>query len=246
MEKIRANSDEFLIIYNELDRYMRDCLNEGTETPHSYLIRKMSEKNRVFLRNKDVLCNYANLRNVIVHNPDKRDSDPIAEPHDNAIKKYSTIRDSVLNPPKALETVAIPFHDIYKATLESKVLDVMDMMEQKLYSHIPVIDNKKIIGIFSENSVFSYITRNRDSLILETDLIAKFENFIGVERNECEYYAFVKKDILLIEVENMFQHGIKDNKRLAVIFITENGNQNEKLLGLITVWDLIFVTHKNI
>lgn len=239
MGKERTNSDNFLIIYNELDKYMRDYLKEGTETPHSHLIRKMSEKNKVFRRNKDLLYTYANLRNAIVHNPDKRDSDPIAEPHDNTIKKYNQIKEFVMNPPKALETVAIPFQDIYTTTLTSRALDLMGIMERRLYSHIPVIDNGKMVGIFSENTVFSYITKNKDSLILEADLVSKFEDFIGVERNESEYYAFVKKDALLVDIEEMFQHGIKNNKRLAVAFITENGKQNEKLLGLITVWDLV-------
>ena len=36
----------------------------------------------------------------------------------------------------------------------------------------------------------------------------------------------------------MFQNGLKGKKRISVIFITQNGNENEKLLGLITAWDL--------
>ena len=36
----------------------------------------------------------------------------------------------------------------------------------------------------------------------------------------------------------MFQNGLKDNKRISVIFITQNGKKDEKPLGLITAWDL--------
>lgn len=68
--------------------------------------------------------------------------------------------------------------------------------------------------------------------------ISLFKDFIDIDKNENEYYSFVKKNTLLIEIEEMFQKEFKDNKRLAVVFITETGKKTEKLLGLITVWDL--------
>lgn len=36
----------------------------------------------------------------------------------------------------------------------------------------------------------------------------------------------------------MFQNSFKENKKLAVIFITENGKETESILGMITAWDL--------
>lgn len=238
MDKSRTNSDKFLIIYNELDKYMRNYLEEKLETPNSYLIKTMAQKNRVFSMYKEDLLAFSKLRNVIVHNPYKKNADPIAEPHEYIVKKYEEIKNQVIYPPVALNTVAIPWRNIFTTTMESKALDVMREMVKNSYTHVPVVDNGKTIGIFSENTVFSYISKHKDVILLEDSLISEFKDFIDIDRNESEYYEFVGKNTLLIEIEEMFQKGFKDNKRLAVVFITENGKQSEKLLGLITVWDL--------
>ena len=36
----------------------------------------------------------------------------------------------------------------------------------------------------------------------------------------------------------MFEEELRDNKRLSVIFITEAGKTTEKILGMITAWDI--------
>lgn len=69
-------------------------------------------------------------------------------------------------------------------------------------------------------------------------MIREFIDFIPFDKHESEYFAFVSKDALLIDVEEIFKDGLKDNKRIATVFITETGNEKEKLLGLITAWDL--------
>ena len=40
------------------------------------------------------------------------------------------------------------------------------------------------------------------------------------------------------DVEELFAEEIKDQKRLAAVFITETGKAGEKILGLVTPWDL--------
>lgn len=36
----------------------------------------------------------------------------------------------------------------------------------------------------------------------------------------------------------MFQKQLQNKKRLSVVFITETGEASEKILGLITAWDV--------
>ncbi len=238
MVNSKTNSDELLIIYNELDNYMRRFLNEKPNTPNTYLIKQMERKNRVFAKFKDDLYAFSNLRNAIVHNPDIKYADPIAEPHEYVVKKYRNIINLVLNPPVALDSIAIPYDRIYTTTLNSKAFDVTNEMVRNAYTHVPVVEENKLIGVFSESTVVSYLSKNRGSVLLDEPLVSEFVEYIDIKRNESEYYEFVKKDILVIDIEDMFHRGFKDNKRLAVVFITENGRLDEKLLGLVTVWDL--------
>ena len=168
MENNRTNFSEFITIYNEIDEYMRRELNQDKWISHSELIRRMARTNKVFKAYMDDLLSYARLRNAIVHNPEKRNAHPIADPHDYVIEKYKKIRDSVLSPAIALDTIAVRSENIYTASLDDKVLDVMLTMNKYAYTYVPIIEDERLIGVFSENTVFSYIV-NTGNVLLDKD-----------------------------------------------------------------------------
>ncbi|MTK13321.1 MAG: CBS domain-containing protein [Clostridiaceae bacterium] len=238
MNKETTNSTEFLAIYNDLDRYMRRTLNEDEWTGHTDLIKKMASKNKIFLRCKEDLIDFAKLRNAIVHNPDRKYAEPIAEPHDYALNKYKEISDKVKNPPLAINTIAIKSEHIYTTDMNAVALDVMKEMNRNTYTHVPVVENGSIIGVFSENTVFSYMVKKEDVLIEKDVKIREFADFIPIEKHVSEFFKFVSKNTLVIDIEEMFQKELHNGKRLSVVFITESGNYTEKILGLITAWDI--------
>ncbi|MGI6606689.1 MAG: CBS domain-containing protein [Peptococcia bacterium] len=233
-----SNADRFITIYNELDEYMRKYLQEDERVPHTELIKKMVQKSSVFNAHKHELKSFASLRNAIVHNPDKKNADPIAEPHSAVITRYESIKNQVLDPPRALDTIAVKASNIFIATLNSNALNVMKEMSKNTYTHVPVLDKGVLIGVFSESTLFSYIIKNGVLFIEDDVLIKEFEEFIPIDKHESECFEFVSKKALVIDIENIFQIGLKDQKRISVVFITENGKPKEKILGMITAWDL--------
>lgn len=233
-----TNSDKFIAIYNEIDRFMRKALKADDKVSHSSLVYEIAKVNRVFSYYKEDLLSYARLRNAIVHNPDKKDADPIAEPHDFIINKYDGIKGKVLNPAKAIDTIAIKAGEIFTTNLEASTIDVMKIMNDNIYTHVPVIENGILIGVFSENTIFSYMATNGD-IILEKDVrISEFKDFIPIAKHQSEFFEFISRDSTIIDVEGLFQKDLQDKKRLAVVFITQNGAPNEKILGMITAWDI--------
>jgi predicted transcriptional regulator len=234
-----TNARKFIAIYNEIDNYMRRFQKVDNRVSHTQLIKDMGRQNKLFRNHCDDLISFAELRNAIVHNPKNRDANPIAEPHDNIVKLYQDLLDKVTKPPLALNTVAIRANDIYKTSLENNALEVIQEMNKHTYTHVPVLEDDKIIGVFSENTVFSYFASNEEVLLDKDALIKEFLDFIPFDKHESEYFEFVSKNTLLIDVEDIFREGLKDNKRIATVFITETGSEKEKLLGLITAWDLV-------
>lgn len=239
MQKSYSNSEKFLIIYNEIDNYFRKILNEDERTPHGELIRKISEKNKIFERYKFDLRSLADLRNAIVHNAYKRNADPIAEPHDYILEKYEIIKNSIMYPPLALDSIAIRVPNIFSTQMEDIAIEVMREMNRNIYTHVPVIDDGRIIGVFSESTMFSYLVNNEDVIFEKEMLIKDFSEFLSVNDRENECFEFASRNATVIEIEEIFHRGFKDKKRISVVFITQNGNQNEKILGLITAWDLL-------
>ena len=243
MNLLDGNSKKFLDIYNELDDYMRKYLKEyknkvQTKHAHSALISNMIMKNKIFRRFEKDLKSFADLRNTIVHNPDSQFADPIAEPHEYIVKEYENLRNSVMNPPNALDTIAIHANNIYITKMDANALEVMSEMNKHIFTHVPVIENDKLVGVFSENTIFSYIVHNQEGIIPGETLINEFIDFIPLNNHGSECFEFVPRNTLVIEIEEIFQNGLKDNKRISVIFITQNGKKDEKPLGLITAWDL--------
>lgn len=238
MNENKSNYKKFLEIYNELDEHMRKVLAEGFRTSHSTLINEMADINKIFYKYKEFLLEMAKLRNLIVHNSDSKNAEPIAEPHIYIVKKYENILNQLKNPSKVIETVAIKSEYIYTTSMEDIAIDVMKEMNKKTYTHVPVVENGSLIGVFSENTIFSYMAAIGDVLIERDTKIEEFAEFIPIDKHVSEYFKFAPKDALVIDIEEIFKEELQNKKRLSVVFITETGKPTEKILGLITAWDI--------
>lgn len=73
---------------------------------------------------------YANLRNVIVHNTDKRHAHPIADPYDKVVEKYEKILLKVQNSAKAIDKIAVRRENIFVSSLDDSALEVMATMNK--------------------------------------------------------------------------------------------------------------------
>ncbi|KKQ29895.1 MAG: CBS domain-containing protein [Candidatus Levybacteria bacterium GW2011_GWA2_37_36] len=228
---------KFLVIYNEIDHYMRRVLNSDNYTDHGMLIRQMSEKNRLFQNYYTDLKLFAELRNLLVHNPYPDSANPLIVPHNYIVKKYEEIRNALLHPKKAMD-VAVRREFIYTTSLNANAIEVMKTMNEKTYTHVPVVEREKMIGVFSENTILTYLVNNKDTIILKDTKIAEFKDFIGLDKHPSEYFKFTSRDTPLVDITVLFQEGLKARKRIAVVYVTQNGKQEEKLLGMITAWDI--------
>ena len=57
--------------------------------------------------------------------------------------------------------------------------------------------------------------------------------------NHKENFVFVSRETTCAAVRQMFERISGRNKRLSVVFITEHGSKEEKLLGMVTPWDVM-------
>lgn len=75
-----------------------------------------------------------------MHNPEKRNADPIADPHDYVVKKYRELHFKLLKP--ALDTIAVRRENIYTASLDDDALYVMTIMNKNTFTHVPIIEDE--------------------------------------------------------------------------------------------------------
>lgn len=179
------------------------------------------------------------IRNLLTHSANM-DGEPVVMPSAAVVRAMEEVRDYVCRPPLALE-YATRGDRIIKANLGEKVLRLMALMEKNGYSHIPVMREGRFFGVFSIGSVFRYQLRGGKPLT-ESTTLREIGKFLDVGEH-LENYEFVPKNASYGYVRRKFEQVKGKNQRVAVIFITENGRPGERLLGMLTPWDVLGDPH---
>lgn len=154
---------------------------------------------------------------------------------DEFINKFTHIINQIKNPPTAYEKST---KTIKSAQCSDSVRRIMEEMVKYNYTHIPVYDNNKLIGIFSENAIFNYLLNNNIVLIEQSTTFNEIRDCISLS-NSNEIVKFISKKKLYNDVINEFIEEFKKGKKLSCFMITEDGNTDKKVIGIITSWDII-------
>lgn len=179
------------------------------------------------------------VRNFLTHNPKVNGVYPIVPSEEmlSLLKKCIRI---VNNPPKAID-FGIKLDTLYTAKPDDRLSDVLETMNKFSYNHVPIIEEDKLIGVLSHNTFFSYIYNERALSITNDTLIREFDKYIKLDEHLNEYFEFVSKDAMLLEIEELFKYNYrsKRSKILAAVFFTQDGKRTQKILGMITPWDIL-------
>lgn len=227
------NSEKFLETYNNLDQYLKKEI--GADDYVSYANKVRGSKNIVVTRLKDELLSFGSLRNAIVHNP-KIDNKAIAEPHDSTVLRFNEIYKMITNPKKVIPTFQF---DVVGAHKNDYINDILKKMKRKSFSQFPVFDsNQTIIELINNNTISRWLASEIDengTIIIDGVTVEKLIPEIELEGN----YKFISRNTSIYEAYDLFLKHINEKERnLDVLFITHNGRETEKLLGLITISDL--------
>ena len=65
------------------------------------------------------------------------------------------------------------------------------------------------------------------------------ERYLPLERHSSERFMFMPADVSYVDAAAAFTPGQEREKRLAAIFLTQNGGADEPLIGMITPWDVL-------
>jgi CBS domain-containing protein len=228
---------EIVKIYNELDKFFRSSLGQDEALDHSGILQRFSKINPEANRYSYELRSFSKLRNMLVHDGDGAHKTPLIEPTEFAVARYREIADLIMKPKKALN-IAVRASHVFTVTLNDRATRIMAEMNKKTFTHAPVIEDGKMVGVFSENTVFAYLVKEKQSLIDEETTIADFKDFIGFEDHPSEKFIFISSESTASEVRELFAGAVKKGIRIGMIFVTANGRPEEGLLGVITAWDL--------
>ena len=177
------------------------------------------------------------IRNLLSHGECKVEGKTAIEINENIIEKLKEIISLLENPPLVASRYIT---EMFVVDLEEKLENLIKAMNEKKISHVPVLDkDKKLVGVFSENTIFSKLSEDEIIEIGKEYKVKDYEKYIKLENHSSEYFDFIKRNEELASAQNLFNKSIKKDKKLVMLFVTENGKKNEKILGIITPWDLL-------
>lgn len=237
-----TNAQTFLDHYAAIERYLRRLY--GTREYHEsflQLIAKAEPKNAVVAYYAADLKEYGELRNAIVHKRVPGDGAIIAEPHSFVVERMANIRNMIEHPTKAADVMTKP---IYTVTTRDLLYPTAQIMFKNVYTHVPVYDGTAFVGVLSESAILRWIGQKLSSEeeLHVTHTIGELANWLDQSGNKFNDYEFMPQTMIVLDVKKRFEHALADGRRLGAIFITKTGKNTEKILGMITAWDLPKIT----
>lgn len=226
-----ANSDIFLATFSEIEAFLRKQAGLTRSTPFYQLIDIGSRNNRAVAQYRDDLKEFADLRNAIVH--ERSDGHVIAEPNDRAIAAFDKIRIALTNPPTVIPSFS---KKVMTRTQTDSVGDAVTDMRSGSFSQLPILADGKVIALLTAETVVRWLaTEVRNEIVnpWETQIAA----VIGHAEN-ADHYCFLPRRATFMDVLFKFEEFTERGRTLDAILLSENGRPDQKLLGILTIFDL--------
>lgn len=226
----RALYDEFMALYNEIDRKMREDLGERNEGRYFMdVVERYAGRYPQFEAVTRDLRGFAQLRNVVAHNLDPRN--PWFVPSKESIAGLRRIRDRLVSPVRAEQA----FRKVVRTlTPDAPISIALELARTNHYSQFPIYGEQGFLGLLSENGIVQWIARN-----VERDdwLLGLREHPVSevLEHEESRPTTrFVARDETADAVVYLF----RENPEIVAVIVTQNGKPTEKPIGLAVAEDI--------
>ena len=228
-------TEEFLDKYKQLENLVRNEYNLGNnDSVMNFLI---SNKEFKEIENELDLCR--DTRNLLSHNP-KINGEYLVYPSEEMIKLLDEVIQKVTKPLKA-SNVMVKKSEFCFRGMQDNVKEAMAAMKEHSYKYIPILEDGVLVGMFSAKTVLDIITSEGVEVFKDDVTFESISKYIAIENESSKTFAFVGNSTPLCEVKDIFKEDVENKERINIIFVTQHGESDEKLLGIITAWEIAAV-----
>ena len=230
---------EFVNKFQQLEKLVKTLSNSGDETRFIDALNRVADNNKYIKNNRGLFEDINALRNVFSH---RERAKYVANVNKFALNELEKIIESLKNPPTVISKYGC---SVYQVSNNNEISQVMKVMTEKTYTHIPVwkeyyLDGfNDFVGVFSYTSFFGWLT---DRLEQEDNptFVKRFFNDINPKylHSPVVNYDFIPENKSVYEIPVIFEKNTASHKRFDCLLITPNGIRGEKITGIITSWDL--------
>lgn len=228
-------SEQFLKLYRKLEGLLEKRYTGKRVTSGSVVMEYLHDPDSAPCRADLDMCR--EIRNLLAHNDDT-DGQPVIEPSEGVLELLDGIVDYVQRPRLAVD-YGTPGDKILFAHPNDSALDVMRHMMRMGYSHVPVRDKTGLVGVFSAGALMSFVGDKGFEGLKDDLRIGDLKQALSVDNERTDKYLFFDRTVTLTAVRMAFEKRQERNRRLAVVFITEDGERHSQVLAMLTPWDAL-------
>ncbi len=218
-------TEDFFERYKELEAWATANYEDGV-----YGLEQSHHDKKV----QSEITYFRKVRNLLAHNRNGLDK-PLIELTDEFRDKFDALCNKLMD---SISQIAVPYKDIYKREMSDKVLPTIATMKERTFSHVPVMNGKKVWGVFSESAIFDIVSDGSMSLIQDDTQFFKIGKYI-TEYSQSGIFDFMHSNTSIDNIRRAFIDAFDEGRKLDVIFITTTGDKNGDLKELVTIWDVL-------
>jgi len=232
-----TKKEVFLQAFIDLETYLRIEYHEGKYNESSFMatiyqIRAKKMNSLIAKRDHfEILIQAAQLRNLMVHNED------VCVPTEVFLKSFVRLVKNIIHP-KSVERLMTPIRNILTFSPQATLGEAISKMREMDYSNVLVMENKKLLGVLTERTLFYYMemdaTHKIDAHMKLSDLVIAMD----FDKDPAKYFDYISKDLDMYEALDAFKRDFEEDHELELLFVTEHGKPTEAILGILTLWDL--------
>ncbi len=228
-------SERFIMAYNRIDRQLQKRAGVERYMGFSQLVRRVARTDTMFSQFEDDLLEYAELRNAIVHEL-VEPAQIIAEPHASVVERIEHIAAILERPPLVIPRFE---RQVYTVKADDPISTVMELIRKYGYTQFPVYDAEGgFMGLLTDRCLARWLTFDLET-VRQDPIKTSVAEVMVYDKAGGANAIFLSKAATVFDAYHEFQrHMTTDYPRLEAILITANGKPGERLMGIITPWDM--------
>lgn len=226
-----SRADEFLELYKKLEVIVAN--NYGNFKGGGSVAKLSRREEFKYIRAE--LDYIRDVRNLLTHRP-KLEGGFMVEPSQSMIDLLKDVIDKVERPAIA-GNVMLEISKVISCTKDDRVMPALRRMYEKAISFIPILEEGRVCGVFG-NSTFIHCNLSGEYRITDETCFREIEGELALDGNEAEIFLFADRHTPLDQLSDMIEDERSGERKVDMIFVTEHGSPKEKLLGIITAWDV--------
>lgn len=222
-------AEQFLERYREIEEWVLNNL-------HVMEMKDLEQKPQYKgIRSNLAFCRL--LRNLLSHYDWSKGGSDMVIVTDQAVRQVNNLY-YALNP-VTLMRVAIRAGQIFAPAPSDSVMAAVKVMQRNDYSYIPIVDNHRIVGVFSTKTLMRMVAENNTIAFSESLKFSEITDYTRLREDFNAHYGFINPNTSLEDVSLKFQRSKTRRVRLDMLFITDNGRPDGILQGMVTPVDIL-------